>query len=75
MGNPPGVRSARYTRAKAEADYRFYALYADQPARLPGSPISPLLANLYMRRFVLGWKKLGLQRRLGTRLVTLRTTW
>ena len=25
-----------------------------------GSPISPLLANLYMRRFVLGWKKLGL---------------
>ena len=27
-----------------------------------GSPISPLLANLYMRRFVLGWKKLGLER-------------
>ncbi len=24
-----------------------------------GAPISPLLANLYMRRFVLGWKKLG----------------
>ena len=24
-----------------------------------GSPISPLLANLYMRRFVLGWKQLG----------------
>src|SRR6266851_4651943 len=23
-----------------------------------GSPISPLLSNLYMRRFVLGWKKL-----------------
>jgi RNA-directed DNA polymerase len=35
-----------------------------------GSPISPLLANLYMRRFVLGWKKLGLEQRLGTRLVT-----
>jgi RNA-directed DNA polymerase len=34
-----------------------------------GSPISPLLANLYMRRFVLGWKKLGLERSLGTRLV------
>ena len=31
---------------------------------------SPLLANLYMRRFVLGWKKLGLERSLGTRLVT-----
>ncbi len=24
-----------------------------------GSPISPLLANLYMRRFILGWKTLG----------------
>ena len=35
-----------------------------------GSPISPLLANLYMRRFVLGWKKLGLERRFGSRIVT-----
>ena len=35
-----------------------------------GSPISPLLANFYMRRFVLGWKMLGLERSLGTRLVT-----
>ena len=31
-----------------------------------GSPLSPLLANLYMRRFVLGWKKLGLEQSLGT---------
>lgn len=35
-----------------------------------GSPISPLLANLYMRRFVLAWKKRGLQYRLGSRIVT-----
>ena len=35
-----------------------------------GSPISPLLANIYMRRFVLGWKKLGLERSLGSRIVT-----
>src|SRR5579864_7449785 len=35
-----------------------------------GSPISPLLANVYMRRFVLAWKKLGLQRSLGSRIVT-----
>ena len=35
-----------------------------------GSPLSPLLANLYMRRFVLGWKKLGLEKSLGTRIVT-----
>jgi len=34
-----------------------------------GSPVSPLLANLYMRRFVLAWKKLGLDRRLGSCIV------
>jgi len=28
-----------------------------------GSPISPLLSNLYMRRFVLGWKQLGHEKR------------
>jgi group II intron reverse transcriptase/maturase len=28
-----------------------------------GSPISPLFSNLYMRRFVLGWKKLGNEKR------------
>jgi len=35
-----------------------------------GSPISPLLANLYMRRFVLAWKRLGLEQRLGSKVVT-----
>jgi RNA-directed DNA polymerase len=49
-----------------------------------GSPLSPLLANIYMRRFVLGWKMFGLERALGTRLVTyaddlvmalVRTAW
>ena len=35
-----------------------------------GSPLSPLLANLYMRRFVLGWKMLGLEQSLGSRIVT-----
>jgi RNA-directed DNA polymerase len=34
-----------------------------------GSPISPLLSNLYMRRFVLGWKKLGHEQRLKARIV------
>ena len=29
-----------------------------------------MLANLYMRRFVLGWKRRGLERRLGSRVVT-----
>jgi len=35
-----------------------------------GSPISPLLSNLYMRRFVLAWKNLGLEREFGSRIVT-----
>ena len=28
-----------------------------------GAPVSPLLSNLYMRRFVLGWKELGYEAR------------
>jgi RNA-directed DNA polymerase len=34
-----------------------------------GAPISPLLSNLYMRRFILGWKTLGHQQRLRARIV------
>ena len=34
-----------------------------------GAPISPLLSNLYLRRFVLGWKTLGLEARLQARVV------
>jgi len=34
-----------------------------------GAPISPLLSNLYMRRFVLGWKTLGHETRLKAHIV------
>lgn len=34
-----------------------------------GAPISPLLANLYMRRFVLGWKTLGHEQRFQAKIV------
>ena len=34
-----------------------------------GSPISPLLANLYMRRLVLWWKQSGTQKRLKAAIV------
>jgi RNA-directed DNA polymerase len=34
-----------------------------------GAPISPLLSNLYMRRFVLGWKRLGHEKRLRANVV------
>ncbi len=43
----------------------------DQRRGIPqGAPISPLLANIYMRRFVLGWKQLGLDEKLSTRIVS-----
>jgi len=35
-----------------------------------GSPISPLLSNLYMRRLVLGWKRRGYERQFDARMVT-----
>ena len=34
-----------------------------------GSPISPLLANLYMRRFILGWQRSSLAKRLDAKIV------
>lgn len=34
-----------------------------------GAPLSPLLSNVYMRRFVLGWKQLGHAVRLEARIV------
>ena len=34
-----------------------------------GSPISPLVSNLYMRRFILGWKALGHARRFRAEIV------
>ena len=34
-----------------------------------GAPISPLLANLYMRRFLLGWKQQGWDRKLQAHIV------
>jgi RNA-directed DNA polymerase len=34
-----------------------------------GAPVSPLLANLYMRRFILGWKTLGHDKQFRARIV------
>ena len=51
-------RKQRTTRAK------------DEKRGTPqGAPISPLLSNLYMRRFVLGWKLLGHEKRLDAHIV------
>jgi len=35
-----------------------------------GAPISPLLANICMRRFVLAWRRFGLDEKLGSRIVS-----
>jgi RNA-directed DNA polymerase len=34
-----------------------------------GSPISPLLSNVYLRRFIVGWEKLGFRRRWSAQIV------
>ena len=34
-----------------------------------GSPISPLFSNIYMRRFIVGWKALGFARRFKAEIV------
>ncbi len=34
-----------------------------------GSPLSPLLSNWYMRRFILGWKTLGHEKHLDAKIV------
>ena len=34
-----------------------------------GSPLSPLLSSIYMRRFIVSWKKLGFESRFGGKIV------
>lgn len=58
-------RTRRTTRNKDEK--RGTPQVADPPWR--GAPISPLLSNLYMRRFVLGWKVLGYEKGLDAHIV------
>lgn len=42
----------------------------DEKRGIPqGSPLSPLLSNIYMRRFVLGWEKLGHAQRYKAQIV------
>ena len=35
----------------------------------PANSVSPLLANIYMRRFIVGWKVLGHEQRLDAHIV------
>jgi hypothetical protein len=50
----------------ARGHKRYSTAHRDQRCGTPqGSPISPLLANLYMRRFIREWKRRGLASPLG----------
>lgn len=69
-----GLIKAWLQMAVEEADgqggYRRTTVAKDTGRGTPqGAPISPLLSNLYMRRFVLGWKKLGWEEKLQARIV------
>jgi RNA-directed DNA polymerase len=52
-----------------ETSIELRAIGTKVEGRPKGSPISPLLSNLYMRRFVLGWKKLGHEERMKAYIV------
>lgn len=56
-----------------EKDRRSTAENRDKQQKGRGTPqggvISPLLANLYFRRFLLGWKKFGLDRKYNARII------
>src|SRR3954451_6292026 len=59
---PVVERDQRTTRCTTEAK--------DEHRGTPqGSPISPLLANLYFRRFLLAWERFGHRRRLDAHVV------
>jgi RNA-directed DNA polymerase len=67
----PDDRGRKLVAGKRDRHPPSYPANRDKRRGIPqGSPLSPLLANIYMRRFVLGWKMFGLERSLGTRLVT-----
>ena len=61
------ARSKKRTSVETSVEVREIGMKVG--ARPQGSPISPLLSNLYMRRFVLGWKKLGHEKRLKAYIV------
>ena len=61
----PGQRIREHRQRFVKGD----AMFLDIGLRLYSVPLSPLLSNLYMRRFVLGWKVLGHARRLKAHLV------
>lgn len=51
----------RTTRSRANRD--------NKRGTPQGSPISPLLSNLYMRRFIAGWRRLGFEQRWAAHIV------
>jgi RNA-directed DNA polymerase len=55
--------------ARSEPRTRDYCCKTEQIRNIVGGVLSPLLSNLYMRRFILGWKVVGHERRFAARIV------
>src|SRR6516165_9004520 len=54
---------------RSEPRSRDHSLESGHCRKIVGGVISPLFANLYMRRFILGWKTLGHERRFDAHIV------
>jgi RNA-directed DNA polymerase len=67
---PRPIASSRANHYDGKGNKRTTTANKDSGKGTPqGAPISPLLANLYMRRCLLGWKQAGWDRKLKAHIV------
>lgn len=65
LSGPPAL-----TVPRPQPPTRDQSIHSQLPVcNIVGGVISPLLSNLYMRRFILGWKVLGYERRFQAKIV------
>ena len=70
MANNLLARPPTLTIPRPQPPTRDQPIHGQLPVcKIVGGVISPLLSNLYMRRFILGWKVLGYERRFQAKIV------